>query len=112
MTFPFPILTLLLLTIILPCLILTREITFPPLLYQPQPQQVHKHDDGIDIITGSQFNGLMTFANLPYVNCFVDGEVEGYDIAILGAGFDTVSLVLRRKKDIFKRSKERNVLDL
>lgn len=53
-------------------------------------------DDDVDIITGSQFHGLKTFANLPYVNCFSDdGDGDGvpqdqrYDIAILGAPFDT-----------------------
>ncbi|KAI1464079.1 arginase family protein [Daldinia caldariorum] len=48
-------------------------------------------DDDVDIITGSQFNGLTTYANLPYLNCLSDDEVEGkkYDIAILGAPFDT-----------------------
>ncbi|KAI1502949.1 arginase [Biscogniauxia marginata] len=53
----------------------------------------HGHDD-VDIVSGSQFNGLKTYANLPYVNCFSDQqeEAEGnskYDIAILGAPFDT-----------------------
>ncbi|KAI1089880.1 arginase [Rostrohypoxylon terebratum] len=45
----------------------------------------------IDIVTGSQFNGLVTYANLPYLNCLSDKEAEGnkYDIAILGAPFDT-----------------------
>lgn len=49
-------------------------------------------DDDVDIVTGSQFRGLKTFANLPYVNCLSDEEAqgqEGYDIAILGAPFDT-----------------------
>ncbi|KAI1807071.1 arginase family protein [Daldinia bambusicola] len=48
-------------------------------------------DDDVDIITGSQFNGLTTYANLPYLNCLSDDEAEGkkYDIAILGAPFDT-----------------------
>ncbi|KAI1103603.1 arginase [Jackrogersella minutella] len=48
-------------------------------------------DDNIDIVTGSQFNGLATYANLPYLNCLSDKEVDGnkYDIAILGAPFDT-----------------------
>jgi agmatinase len=47
----------------------------------------------IDIATGSEFNGLGTFANLPYVNCLnTNASHEGrYDIAILGAPFDTVS---------------------
>ena len=46
----------------------------------------------VDITTGSQFHGLKTFANLPYVNCFLDQEAAAkkYDIAILGAPFDTV----------------------
>lgn len=50
-------------------------------------------DDTIDIATGSQFNGLETFANLPYVNALVDDEARThrYDIAILGAPFDTAT---------------------
>lgn len=49
------------------------------------------HDDDIDIVTGSQFKGLKTFANLPYLNCFSDEEAQDqrYDIAVLGAPFDT-----------------------
>lgn len=48
-------------------------------------------DDDIDIVTGSQFHGLKTFAGLPYVNALSDEEAElnPYDIAILGAPFDT-----------------------
>ncbi|ROW07913.1 hypothetical protein VMCG_03628 [Cytospora schulzeri] len=51
------------------------------------------NDDDIDIVTGSQFHGLKTFANLPYVNCFSDEETreQRYDIAILGAPFDTAT---------------------
>lgn len=52
-------------------------------------------EDDIDIITGSQFHGLKTFANLPYVNALADQEAEApgnsYDIAILGAPFDTTT---------------------
>ncbi|GAB1213057.1 hypothetical protein ATERTT37_002206 [Aspergillus terreus] len=49
------------------------------------------HDDPVDITTNSQYNGLTTFAHLPYVNCFVDEESDStpYDIAFLGAPFDT-----------------------
>ncbi|KAH8840728.1 hypothetical protein MCOR27_005404 [Pyricularia oryzae] len=51
------------------------------------------HADDVDIITGSQFNGLKTFGNLPYVNCFSDEQAaikgNGYDIAVMGAPFDT-----------------------
>ena len=54
-----------------------------------------RDDDGIDISTGSDFHGLMTFANLPYTNCFKDSHdddtLEG-DIFLLGAPFDTVSV--------------------
>lgn len=40
------------------------------------------------------FLGLSTYANLPYVHCLsMEREVERYDIAILGAPFDTVSVV-------------------
>lgn len=48
-------------------------------------------DDDIDIVTGSQFHGLQTFANLPYVNALSDQEAKHnqYDIAVLGAPFDT-----------------------
>ncbi|KAK7962670.1 arginase family protein [Apiospora aurea] len=51
-------------------------------------------DDDIDIVTGSQFHGLRTYANLPYVNCLSEAGAEKgqkYDIAILGAPFDTAS---------------------
>ncbi|KAJ2975797.1 hypothetical protein NUW58_g8258 [Xylaria curta] len=49
-------------------------------------------DDDVDILYGSQFNGLTTYARIPYVNCFSDDAAEGnkYDIAILGAPFDTL----------------------
>lgn len=53
-------------------------------------------DDFIDITTGTQFSGLSTYGNLPYVNCFVDAEAgkSPFDIAVLGAPFDTVSNLL------------------
>lgn len=40
-----------------------------------------------------KFGGLTTYANLPYVHCLAsdDKDVERFDIAILGAPFDTVS---------------------
>lgn len=61
-----------------------------------EPLQSVLHDaehDIIDIITGSDFHGLTTFANLPYSNCFKE-RGESVDIAILGAPFDTVSTLL------------------
>lgn len=53
-------------------------------------------DEDVDILYGSQFSGLATYARIPYVNCLSDDDddEEGggkYDIAILGAPFDTVS---------------------
>jgi hypothetical protein len=44
-------------------------------------------------ISQPRFAGLNTYANLPYVHCLARGseEVEKFDIAILGAPFDTVS---------------------
>ena len=69
----------------------TRDITFPPISGMERSQKPAIYDNDIDIITGSDFSGLMTFANLPYANCFTDSEVDAYDIAILGAPFDTVS---------------------
>ena len=44
--------------------------------------------------TNFDFLGLTTFANIPYVSCLFDSSVEKYDIAILGAPFDTVCLVI------------------
>ena len=80
--------------VILP-LCLAREVTFPPVSgfardnYQIPLDGSIQSD--IDISIGSAFSGLTTFANLPYVNCLSsDEDVEKYDIAFLGAPFDTV----------------------
>jgi len=58
----------------------------------PHLHQKFMGDDFIDVTTDSEFFGLTTFANLPYVNCLKPDESEEgrYDIAILGAPFDTV----------------------
>jgi len=54
-------------------------------------------DDPLNLAKDSAFMGLMTYANIPYVHCLADeasGEEykgEKYDIAVLGAPFDTVS---------------------
>ena len=51
----------------------------------------------IDVTTDSEFFGLNTFANLPYVNCLSPSKEGGrYDIAILGAPFDTVSNLFKK----------------
>lgn len=84
--------------------VLARDITFPPTAgINPStgnaeaqtPLSMPRLDD-VDIVTGSAFSGLTTYAHLPYTNCFVETDEEKrekYDIAILGAPFDTVSCV-------------------
>lgn len=72
-----------------------REINFPPVAAAGfRGQHALSADDDIDISTGSAFAGLTTYANLPYVHCLEDegakAEKEKFDIAILGAPFDTV----------------------
>ncbi|OJD26448.1 hypothetical protein ACJ73_02179 [Blastomyces percursus] len=72
------------------------DIVFPPVAAihgaASQARLGLEDTDTIDIVSDSQFYGLMTFANIPYVNCFVDSEAEKqrYDIAFMGAPFDTV----------------------
>lgn len=74
-----------------------REITFPPISALNQYPMVAADVPGIgEDISQALYSGLTTFANLPYVHCLQKGgEVEKYDIAILGAPFDTVSLSMR-----------------
>lgn len=68
-----------------------REISFPSVSGFSSDQAV------MGAITPdihqAKFGGLSTYANLPYVHCLAaDGEdVEVFDIAVLGAPFDTVS---------------------
>lgn len=68
-----------------------REINFPSLSGFSSDQALM----GIVTpdITQAKFGGLTTYANLPYVHCLApQGEdVDVFDIAILGAPFDTVS---------------------
>ncbi|KAL2868145.1 agmatinase [Aspergillus lucknowensis] len=70
---------------------LTREIVFPPIAAVQSNQILLGQNEKVDIVSDSQFSGLTTFAHIPYVNCFVDSEAESfpYDIAFLGAPFDT-----------------------
>lgn len=68
-----------------------REITFPPVAAVQFPIVADIPGQTDDISQGL-YAGLTTYANLPYVHCLQKGgEVEKYDIAILGAPFDTVS---------------------
>ncbi|KAH7063477.1 arginase family protein [Macrophomina phaseolina] len=85
--------------LVLPLPALARDITFPALSgfsNQQVPIQPGSEFDaagsvGSDDITGAKFAGLTTFANLPYVHCLAaeGAEVERFDIAFLGAPFDT-----------------------
>jgi agmatinase len=58
----------------------------------PDLQQGFMSDDSIDVTADSGFFGLTIYAHLPYVNCLKPDETGPgkYDIAILGAPFDTV----------------------
>lgn len=83
MAIPFILLTL-------PAFVVPRKIIFPPASGFAGQHIFAPH--GIDVSTASAFAGLTTYANLPHVHCLAgqDEEVEKYDIAILGAPFDTV----------------------
>ena len=76
--------------------VLGREITFPPRFGIAPHQELLAHNlDDVDIVSGARFRGLTTFANLDYIECFAEsGKVheESFDIALLGAPFDTVSM--------------------
>ena len=69
-----------------------REIVFPRLSGYQNPLGAASVDEIVDSndISSAKFMGLTTFANLPYVHCLSnDTDVPSYDIAILGAPFDT-----------------------
>lgn len=77
-------------------LIQAREIVFPPTSgYQhPLGNNLGALEYETDDISSPLFNGLSTYANLPYVHCLANStlsaeDVEKYDIAVLGAPFDT-----------------------
>ena len=67
-----------------------REISFPSISGFSSDQAVMGTIS--PDVTQAKFQGLATYANLPYVHCLApEGEeVEKFDIAILGAPFDTV----------------------
>lgn len=71
------------------------EVTFPPVAGIAAQDQIPisrlssdlRHDDEV-----FKFAGLSTFANLPWVYCLsAEQHVERYDIAIIGAPFDTAT---------------------
>ena len=72
----------------------SRDTIFPPIaavhLNGQSPQySLSNKDDYLEL--PSEFAGLSTYANLPFVHCASKGDVEPYDIAILGAPFDTAT---------------------
>lgn len=72
-----------------------RDIRFPPVAGCQAPFAVHDTelaDYGHIDVSSANFAGLTTFANLPYSHCLSKDAAEAgvYDIAILGAPFDTV----------------------
>ena len=76
--------------------ILAREISFPPVgavqhaLGGIGVDEVSTELDLSEVL----YSGLTTYANLPYVHCLAKDEedLEKYDIAIIGAPFDTVGI--------------------
>lgn len=78
-----------------------RDIVFPPVFgidrlpaqIPIRPQGESESDDDVDLTTDAM-GGLTSFGHLPYVSCFdskADEEVGKYDIAVLGAPFDTAT---------------------
>lgn len=59
-------------------------------LLKAQRVQYPDDDDVEDINTGiAQFGGIVTFAHTPLVNCFDPALSQKFDIAVVGAPFDT-----------------------
>ena len=69
------------------------DVVFPPIAavqnsYAHLQSPITKSGDVLLEVTG--MSGLSTFANLPYIQCTSDSkDLSPYDIAILGAPFDT-----------------------
>jgi agmatinase len=86
---------LLLVISVLSSSIWTREIIFPPIAAVVRPNghspqyMIANSDDYLE--QPGEFAGLSTYANLPFVHCTSAGAVEAYDIAVLGAPFDTAT---------------------
>jgi hypothetical protein len=73
--------------------IVARDIVFPTLM--PQVPFMPSSSDPFSAWTEipASVAGLTTFANLPHVYCLADAaneKIEAFDIAFLGAPFDTV----------------------
>lgn len=77
-------------------LVSAREIIFPPTsgLQHPVGNNIGSLAYETGDISEPLYNGLTTYANVPYVHCLANStrsgeEIEKYDIAVLGAPFDT-----------------------
>ncbi|KAK5094480.1 hypothetical protein LTR70_004084 [Exophiala xenobiotica] len=68
-----------------------REVAFPPVAgFQVHTQLQEILTSGTQNDESVKYAGLQTFANLPWVHCLsADRDIERYDIAFLGAPFDT-----------------------
>ena len=86
--------------VLLPANLLARDIIFPPV----DPLQVNSFGQARDpsqyrspigsekdlLLEFQKYSGLSTFSNLPWVHCLSpEDQVDKYDIAFLGAPFDT-----------------------
>lgn len=75
---------------------IAREITFPPVAgikryntQSPLQRYGSASDEDVSLET-DPMDGLTSFAHLPHVSCFsAAADVESYDIAVIGAPFDT-----------------------
>ena len=81
---------------LLPTSLVAREIVFPPVapLQANEPGQYRSsvNNERQAFFEFEKFAGLTTFSNLPWVHCLSpDTDVEKYDIAFLGAPFDTAT---------------------
>ncbi|TID27616.1 agmatinase 1 [Venturia nashicola] len=92
--------TALLASLLVASTIAARDITFPPISpqYGAHEQQYPLLGSAGQIVgdgpLGVMGYGLTTFANLPYVFCLsekANEDVEKFDVAFLGAGFDTAT---------------------
>jgi agmatinase len=72
--------------------IFAREIIFPMVAaIQPHGQSILSTDKDA-LAEVSRYAGLSTYANLPWIHCLSEKkDIEKYDIAILGAPFDTAT---------------------
>ncbi|KIW82360.1 hypothetical protein Z517_05387 [Fonsecaea pedrosoi CBS 271.37] len=76
---------------------IARDITFPPVSPLQANLGSHAGQYRASVASGqdplaesSKYSGLTTFANLPWLHCLSpDDNVDKYDIAFLGAPFDT-----------------------